>query len=559
MKNRLNFSGDVFQSGPIKLTRSIQNQVKGSKNMIHKKQTLGSVLATLLLVLFTTLVLALSIRGYAGNPNIHELNTDFWKDNGPLELSPERGRFALLYSFLEEHSLQFSVPVARFATPDVVYVNNHYASMFAPGVSFMIMPGYILGKMIGYSQIGSFAMIALFALVNVLLVRSIAIRLGAHPIAAGIAAVAFLFATPAFSYAVTLYQHHISTFLILASFYLLIRYNTIFSLALIWFFCAASIVIDYPNVFMLFPIGLAALGKIVSVHKQMKSYVLSVKYLRVISFLLAIVPMAFFFWFNSMSYDNPMQLSGTLQRAQAIGVDGKPVQDESFLITQKILSETSQSEVITQGFFRTRLLINGFYTHFLSPDRGVIVYAPIVLFAIAGVIASYRRRVPYLSILLGIIGANIILYSMWDDPYGGWAFGSRYLIPTYALCGVLMGLVLTFWRKNLLFLFLFFVVFIYATSVNTLGAITTNRNPPKIEILSLEQQTHRHEPYTFERNINFLSQYGSKSFVYQTYASDYMTAWKYYQILSTFIIVVVAAMLIYYPIAERRAYESSIS
>ena len=196
------------------------------------------VLSNVLLILFCAVILAVTIRGNAGNPTPKELSTNVWKDNGPLELSPERGRFALLYAVVEQHSFSFTPDLAKFATPDVGFVNGKYVSLFAPTVSFIAVPGYVIGKYFGISQVGSFAIIALFALFNVFLIRAIAIKMGANPLAATIGALTFLFATPAFAYAVTLYQHHISTFIILMCIFLLLKYKSVWSLIVIWILCA---------------------------------------------------------------------------------------------------------------------------------------------------------------------------------------------------------------------------------------------------------------------------------------------------------------------------------
>ena len=203
-----------------------------------------NILLTILFIIFCAGILTLSLRGISGNPTDEVLNQHYWKDEGPLELSPDRGKFALTFSVVEDKSFIFSLPVARFATPDLGYVNGQYVSLFAPGVSFITIPGYILCKSFGAAKVGAFAIIALFALLNVILLRAIAIRLGATPLAATIASLLFIFATPAFTYAVTLYQHHISTFLILLSIYTLLRWNNIWSLFLIWFLCAAYIPIE---------------------------------------------------------------------------------------------------------------------------------------------------------------------------------------------------------------------------------------------------------------------------------------------------------------------------
>src|SRR5258708_7389993 len=150
-------------------------------------------------------ILMLSVRGILGNPTKATLNDKSWKEDGPFELSPERGRFALLYSVVEDKSFQFSLPIAQFATPDVGYINNHYVSLFAPGVSFITMPGYIVGKLFNTAQFGVYSTIALFAFLNSFLIYLITQKLGTRKALSLLASVTFLFATPAFSYAVSLF------------------------------------------------------------------------------------------------------------------------------------------------------------------------------------------------------------------------------------------------------------------------------------------------------------------------------------------------------------------
>jgi len=73
-----------------------------------------------LFILFIVWVLTLSVRGLPGNPTPQQLNTTYWKDDGPFELSPERGRYALLYALAENHSFHLSPAIATFVAPDVV-------------------------------------------------------------------------------------------------------------------------------------------------------------------------------------------------------------------------------------------------------------------------------------------------------------------------------------------------------------------------------------------------------------------------------------------------------
>jgi hypothetical protein len=525
----------------------------------ERKMSPLRVVGNVLLALFCITVLALSLRGIAGNPTPTDLNRLIWKDNGPLELSPERGRYALMYALAEEKSFSFSPDLARFAAPDVAYTDGRYVSLFAPAVSFIVIPGYLLGKLVGLAQVGTYAVIALFALLNMYLIRAIAIRIGAHPLAATIAGITFLFASPAFAYAVTLYQHHISTFLILLSTYLLIRFNSIWSLIAIWIMCALSISVDYPNLFMMLPIGVAALGRVFIAKREEGKITISVPLLRVLSVVVMALPLAFFLWFNAMSYGNPFQLSGTIERAIEVGPDGSPL-----LESEKIIAELKAAgQEIPQGeyskstlaFFQSRQLLNGFYTHFVSPDRGMIMYTPIMFFGFIGLIWAIRKKMQYVGLFTAIIGFNVLLYSMWTDPYGGWAFGSRYLIPTYAILAVFIAYLLTRLNRYSLFLLFFFAVFSYSVAVNTLGAITSNRNPPQVEAVALSEITNQVEPYTYQRNINQLSNNLSKAYVYETYVANTITAWQYYIFLTMFILIISAFLItIFRVVAKGGAY-----
>lgn len=502
-------------------------------SIIRRSSTLRAKLAVPALALFCLLILSLSVRGLPGAPTPKELNLAKWHDTGPLELSPERGRYALIYSLVENKSFFFTKELADFSEPDIGYANGKYVSLFAPGVSFLAMPTYLIGRMLGIPQVGAFFTAALFAVINVLLLRAIAIRLGAHPIAASVGALAFVFASPAFAYAVTLYQHHISTFLILMSTYILLRWNNLLSMSAIWFLCAAAIPIDYPNLFFLLPIGFFALGRLFLVQKDKERVSVKIKFLGVATFLSALLPLLFFCWFNYNSSGNPFQLTGTLKTVQQAEFEERIrtntlTEEEKKLVHDTNYLEYNKSAV---GFFNSRRMINGLYEHVTSPDRGLIVFTPVMLFSIFGVIYALKSKKKLTAVLIAVIGFNILLYAMWGDPYGGWAFGSRYLIPSYAIFSIFLGIFLTRHRKNILILSLFFIVLCYSLAVNTLGALTSNQNPPKVEAVGLGSITHRVEKYTYERNIDFLTDAGTKSYAYHVYFSEVLSPVAYYMII----------------------------
>lgn len=518
-------------------------------------------IATAAITFFCAVILALGLRGIPGSPNEQTINNPEWKEEGPLELSPDRGRFTLMYSLVEDKSFQFSLPLARFTTPDVGYINGKYASLFNPGVSFFIIPGYVIGKYFGAGQVGTFAIIAFFALLNIVLIRSISLRLGASYLASNIGALAFAFATPAFAYSVSLYQHHISTFLLLLTIYAVIRWNNLWSVFLTWFLSALALVVDNPNIFFMFPVALFALGRIIFIKQEQDKVKINLKLLAGPIIVLAIIlPAIFFMWFNYESYGSPFQLSGTIKSAQDIDEFGNPTVSKLLQNADGSLKKDSGIDVSTPedaqstnfkkkktavGSFKTRNLLNGFYIHLISPDRGIVRFTPVILFGIFGIFYLYKINYKIANLLIAVIGTNIILYSMWGDPWGGWAFGSRYLIPIYALLGIGISLALTKFRKNYFFIAFFIIAMGYSVWVNSLGAITTNKNPPQVEILALEKLSGREEKYTFMRNWEELKKGKSKSFVFQTKAKDYVNALQYHQIIYTSIIFSVLVMILF--------------
>lgn len=503
-----------------------------------------SILGSILVFIFIGIILGVSLRGIEGNPSPETLNEVYWTDNGPFELSPERGRFALTYSLVEENSFSFSTDIARFATPDLGYVDGKYVSLFAPGLSYLIIPGYVLGKNVLLGQVGSYGTIALFALINVMLIRAIVIRLGGSNTLGLLAGMIFLFATPAFAYSVSLYQHHISTFLILFSLYLVFRFNNFISLALVWFLLAASIPIDYPNLILMFPIGIYAALQIIYGKITDNKIRVVIKPVRILSLAAVMIPLWFFIWFNQNSYGNALQFSGTVASVKAIDSDGNPVAPKTKSLEEAAsLADPDSQDKSAVNFFQTRFTLNGLATHFINRDRGVIWFTPVVIIAIAGAVILYKRDKSGTSLLLSIIAANVLLYSLWGDPYGGWAFGSRYLIPSYAIAAILIAFALMKFRRNIFFLFIFIVLAMYSFSVNSIGALSTNRIPPKAEVLGLEELSGVEEKYSFDRGYQMLEANNSKSFIFQTYAKNYLTAIQYHSIISGSIAVVFLVLL----------------
>lgn len=84
----------------------------------------------------------------------------------------------------------------------------------------------------------------------------------------------------------------------------------------------------------------------------------------------------------------------------------------------------------------------------------------------------------------------------------------------------------------------------YGIAVSTMGAVTSNANPPQAAVLALEKQTNQVEKYTVERNYDILKKNHSKSFVFEYKAHAYMTAMQYYYVVVGIIAVLFVVIVI---------------
>jgi hypothetical protein len=354
----------------------------------------------------------------------------------------------------------------------------------------------------------------------------------------------FLFATPSFSYAVTLYQHHISVFLILSSVFLLLKYSDWKSYLFVWFLYALAISVDYPNAILMLPVVIYSVSKTLKIKTKKGITKLSFDIGKLTAVVGTILPLIFFIWFNNVSYGNPFQLAGTVDDVAEITSTGVPILGKTLALPELDNPLKALEGKSALGFFQTRNLINGFYIHLISPDRGILVYAPVILFGLLGMSLAYGKG-KELPLFVSILGINLLLYSLWGDPWGGWAFGSRYLIPSYAMLAVFIPFALTKYRKHNLFMVIFYLVLAYSLAVNTLGAVTSSSNPPKIEADELSIKYEKQEKYTYERNWDMLFKNKSKSYIFGLLADSGVSAFGYYVFLSTLVLFVVFAPLVY--------------
>lgn len=465
-------------------------------------------------ILVSAIVLVATLRGVPGNPSPQEIRENLRDAEKPFELSPERGRYAIIQSFVEDKSLSFSKDVAEYVVPDLGYKNGKFVSLFAPGVSFVALPFYLIGKSYQLAQVGAFATNSLFALLNLILISLIVKKLTKNYFAGLVAGLTFVFGTIALAYSATLYQHHITSFLLLFSLYLLLDKAKFYTAFLVLLFFGLSFFVEYPNVVFFLPILTLLLTRHVSIEELSDKSLLKIKstlFIGVAGLLLSLIPT---FLYNSNAYGSPTQLAGTVRGIKSLTIDWETGSVQSGL--------EKQNTKTALGFFKTEKLPNSMTVLLTSKDRGLVYFSPVVLLGLLGIYSLYKKRKDIAYAVVGVIGVILLLYGMWGDPWGGWAFGPRYLIPAIAFAAVLLGVAIHAYGRRWWFIILFAALFIYSSLVSLAGALTTNQLPPSVEIDYL-----KYPKLIFLYNFDLIKQGMSGSFVYNNFFKNIVTLQQY--------------------------------
>ena len=111
------------------------------------------------------------------------------------------------------------------------------------------------------------------------------------------------------------------------------------------------------------------------------------------------------------------------------------------------VSLTSSGDV---GSF-THPFLDGFVSLLVSPGKGLLWFAPILLLSLWGLRSAYRCW-PILTILaVVLIGSRVLFFASWFDWAGGLSFGPRFILPAVPAFTVPMtALVMTQTRRGLL-------------------------------------------------------------------------------------------------------------
>ena len=145
----------------------------------------------ILIGFITIFLLVLAVKGDRGNPIYFQSELD-GRLGGPFESTGSNSRFVLTWAIVEQRTIFFDIGLARFAAPDLVKYHGKYFSAFLPGVSFLGVPFYWLGKLIGLPQLITYSLTMVLALINAALVAKIARKFGVDTLTSWLSGLIFL-------------------------------------------------------------------------------------------------------------------------------------------------------------------------------------------------------------------------------------------------------------------------------------------------------------------------------------------------------------------------------
>lgn len=482
----------------------------------------------IILTLFIAVIFTLTLKGNLGNPSPENILDNLRVRGQPFELSPERGRYALTSSLAEDKSFYLKKNIAEYVTPDLGYVDGKFIILFSPGVSILATPLYLLGQKIGAAQVLTFSLPVFFAIFNFLLIVKIAKQFRLSERNSFIAGLSFLFATTAFSYSISFYQHQITTFLLLATCALLFSKRTIIKLTLAAFLIGASFWIDSQNPIFFIPLIGYFIFRVFNFVKTGKSAKVIFHFKYLLTILGLVAALGSYSLYSYKVFHRPFQLGGTVGSAGSLS--------ESI---QSPIKPPEKKKVAVE-FFNPRRMMNGTSILLFSTDRGVVLYAPIILLSLFGIKNLFEKEKQKAAVVGGIILFIFALYTMWGDPWGGWAFGPRYMVPVFGLSSIfLVSAIDAYWNK-LWFKAILSLLFVYSVAINLLGALTTNQIPPKIEAIPLGMK------WNYLLNWQMLISGQTSSFFYKSFLQNTIPVLLYSALIFAAIIVL-GVFLVWHP------------
>lgn len=492
-------------------------------------------------LLFVFTVYLLTVRGFAGNVDLKDLNSSGQNHTPPFETSLERGRFAQTVSLSVDHIFNVD-KYTGFLKPDLAWYNGHFYPAFPPGISLLAVPFYILGTKIGLNQVLTYFTTTLFSLLTGFVILKICRELKLSRSTAVLSLIIFSFGSCVWSYSVTLSAHPVSAFFIALAFYLYLRIkkgqqNFLLFISL-WIIYGLNFFVDFPNLVILLPILIAAFGKAIYLRSDTDNINVFIPMSFIYSIIGLIFALAPYIFFSYANYGKPIAFTNTynLRRLEIQGIHYSYDSLSNQLFSQKPYA----------GRFNPSKLLKGSNILLTSSDRGLFVYFPIFIFVFVGIYYAVRQKQGMWIVVILSFLADLLIYGTFDDPWGGWSFGPRYLIPVLPLLTVLVGFAIeSLLRRGFLMKALITFLLVYSIAVSQLGSLTTNAVPPSVEAPYLGMGDN------FLLNLSYMQNGMNSSFLFNTVFSRLMSNASYY--IAIFMSLTVGILfLIWNPFEKRK-------
>jgi hypothetical protein len=559
-----------------------------------------NLIACAFLVTVGVLIYGLTMRGVPGNPHADRLVSS---TTDPVRLygtTTDRGRFILTQNLVENHTFALNRIQADAAAPDVGYYKGNWFIEYAPGVSLLAVPFYILGTWFNSTLLATYSMSAVLATGSLILIYFISKQILKLPFWASIfASLVFGIASTSLSYATSLFQHHTTVFLILLSFYFAYQYKIreniwgFLSGLVVWTAYGIGILSDYPNAILMLPIITyffiislsASKTKTKSLHLSIPKFELNFRnYKYKIRPTILFTSFIFIFisflhaYYNLTNYGGWTNVSGSLISYPAVVLNNLDKKSSS---PEKSVNTPPSTGKIFR-FFKNSNFISGSYELLVAPDKGLAVFDPILILGIPGIFLAFKKLTPEIATLAAIALINFIFYAIWNDPWGGWVFGPRYLIPAMSVLSIFVAFFLIHVRQKLMAKLIAFVLTIITAGITLLGTLTTNSNPPLVDAVLIQSKlgvshgmsilagsfltlfemlTRISIPKIF--NVGYHSRYGifyaldfingglSNNFIFNNFLKSYLSLIQYYWTLFALIVSIFFFVLFLLPMIPK--------
>lgn len=473
----------------------------------------------------------LTVRGRAGNFDSVESALALKNHAGPLEAHHEQSPYAEFLRLKNNGTILLDRSHAALAAPDVGFIpdENKYYSFYLSGITHLIVPLYWVGYALGLAQVFAYFTISLIAIATMILIYITGIRVWKFSNnEALLAAITFGFATFAWSYSITIYQHMPTTLLAVVMFLSAYEYKK--SKRSRWLVLTGgaygiSSFFDYPNLIILSPYVVYAFINTISLHSKSGKHYLSVRPAAAWMALTILTIGAIHGARNAYYFGNPTMYANLLPR---------------YSLDPELTAAWMKIKFITP-IFQESYIPYGMVLYFLLPEKAFWIFSPILLMSFLGIYLVRKHMDAKHKLHIALCVFTALFYMSFFDAAGGFAFGPRYLIPILpSMCYFAVMAISSSFSHLKLRKGFYYVLFAISSFIATLGAVTTNMIPT-----SLDAQYYNKPFSTYALNWQVMLHGESSTFIYHELVRPYMSMATY--ILMLWLAVLVSITFILYP------------